>query len=77
MCNKLQEKEKNPSCYEISEKRGVFEAACKICDVKINLGPDSKNLYGLQQHIALQNQKLNLLFSFGDEAFAKKRSKKF
>ena len=71
MCNKIQEKEKNLSCYEISEKSGVFQAACKICDVKINLSPYSRKLYGLQQHIALQNHRLNLLFNFGDEAFAK------
>ena len=70
ICNKIQEKEKNPSCYEISEKSGVFQAACKVSDVKINLGPYSRKLYGLQQHITLQNHKLNLLLNFGDEAFA-------
>ena len=63
MCNKIQEKEKNPLCYEISGKSGVFQVACKLCDVKINLGPYSRKLYGLQQHIALQNHKPNLLFN--------------
>ena len=43
MCNKIQEKEKNPSCYEISEKSGVFEAACKKVTLKSTLALIQEN----------------------------------